>query len=204
MLFSLLPKHPCLTLVTLYSMMQSSRSFVTLNLDGNGQLYLLNTNGLIIKTILIRRNIYGKALHRATMDADGIFWLYSHNLDQYSNWSIQRQIPADNNCASISLCGSNSYCTLVDGSTVCACPPGFEFIDKIQKNLGCQQSFSSDICQGRNFIIQELKNNVEWKSKRKFYFSYFAWNGHGMLNKSMFFFLFRLLGYSKAFSTDEL
>ena len=71
MLFSLLPKHPCLTLVTLYSMMQSSRSFVTLNLDGNGQLYLLNTNGLTIKT-LIRRNISGKAMYRATMDADGI------------------------------------------------------------------------------------------------------------------------------------
>ena len=108
MLFSLLPKHPCLTLVTLYSMMQSSRSFVTLNLDGNGQLYLLNTNGLIIKTTL-------------TFD--------------------------------------NVRC---------------EFIDKTKKNLGCQWSFSSDIFQGKNFIIQELENNVEWKSKRKFYFSYFA------------------------------
>ncbi|KAF2291241.1 hypothetical protein GH714_020829 [Hevea brasiliensis] len=70
---------------------------VTLNLDTNGLLYLLDTNGKNIRTLSDGRTIFDQAMYRATIDADGIFRLYSHDLDRYSNWSMEWQ-SSDNKC----------------------------------------------------------------------------------------------------------
>ncbi|XP_059453432.1 G-type lectin S-receptor-like serine/threonine-protein kinase LECRK1 [Corylus avellana] len=56
----------------------------TLALDGNGRLYVLNGTG-------VQNNITNESdgkTYRATIDADGIFRLYSHDLNGSGNWSI--------------------------------------------------------------------------------------------------------------------
>ncbi|KAF2290999.1 hypothetical protein GH714_018153 [Hevea brasiliensis] len=63
---------------------RNARGNVLLNLDTNDLLYLLDTNGNNIRNLSDSRTIFGQALYRATIDADGIFRLYSHNLDRYS------------------------------------------------------------------------------------------------------------------------
>uniref|UniRef100_A0A2C9WEZ1 non-specific serine/threonine protein kinase n=1 Tax=Manihot esculenta TaxID=3983 RepID=A0A2C9WEZ1_MANES len=137
---------------------------VSLNLDRNGQLYLLNATGSNIKTLKERGNISGNLIYRATIDEDGIFRLYSHNLDHYGNWSIEWW-SSDNKCDPIGLCGMNSYCTLVNHGTSCACPPGFDFIDQSQKHLGCQRNSSDEGCmefKESNYIIHKLEY-VSWE-----------------------------------------
>ncbi|XP_021641210.2 G-type lectin S-receptor-like serine/threonine-protein kinase LECRK3 [Hevea brasiliensis] len=137
---------------------------VSLNLDSNGHLYLLNATGFNIKILKDGGTISGNLIYRATVDVDGIFRLYSHNLDQYGNWSIEWW-SSDNKCDPIGLCGVNAYCTLVDQGTSCACPPGFDFIDQGQKNLGCQRNSSNEDCKRfrkSNYIIQELEA-VSWE-----------------------------------------
>ncbi|KAF2291238.1 hypothetical protein GH714_020812 [Hevea brasiliensis] len=137
---------------------------VSLNLDSNGHLYLLNATGFNIKILKDKGTISGNLIYCATVDVDGIFRLYSHNLDQYGNWSIEWW-SSDNKCYPIGLCGVNAYCTLVDQGTSCACPPGFDFIDQGQKNLRCQRNSSNEDCKSfrkSNYIIQELEA-VSWE-----------------------------------------
>ncbi|XP_015583200.2 G-type lectin S-receptor-like serine/threonine-protein kinase LECRK1 [Ricinus communis] len=137
---------------------------VSLNLKSNGQLYLLNSTGFIIKTLKDAGTISGNPIYRATIDVDGIFRLYSHNLDQNSNWSIEWS-SSDNLCNPIGLCGLNSYCTLAGGSPTCVCTPGFDFIDHSQKNLGCKKNSSSVDCTSlaeSNFTMHELRD-ITWE-----------------------------------------
>ncbi|XP_043810243.1 G-type lectin S-receptor-like serine/threonine-protein kinase LECRK3 [Manihot esculenta] len=139
---------------------------VKLNFDKNGLLYLLDTNGKNIRNLSNSITIFGKAMYRATIDADGIFRLYSHNLNGHSNWTVEWQ-SSDNKCDPTGLCGSNAYCTLVDQVAVCACPPGFEFIDQSQKNLGCRPNSSADDCTNTResgFAFEELEG-ISWESK---------------------------------------
>ncbi|KAG8660588.1 hypothetical protein MANES_02G177400v8, partial [Manihot esculenta] len=137
---------------------------VKLNFDKNGLLYLLDTNGKNIRNLSNSITIFGKAMYRATIDADGIFRLYSHNLNGHSNWTVEWQ-SSDNKCDPTGLCGSNAYCTLVDHGTSCACPPGFDFIDQSQKHLGCQRNSSDEGCmefKESNYIIHKLEY-VSWE-----------------------------------------
>ncbi|KAJ9146151.1 hypothetical protein P3X46_028455 [Hevea brasiliensis] len=139
---------------------------VTLNLDTNGLLYLLDTNGKNIRTLSDGRTIFDQAMYRATIDADGIFRLYSHDLDRYSNWSMEWQ-SSDNKCDPTGLCGSNAYCTVVDQVVACACPSGFDFIDQSQKNLGCQPNSSADDClhiKESSQAFNELEG-ISWKAE---------------------------------------
>ncbi|XVE95673.1 hypothetical protein REPUB_Repub02eG0118900 [Reevesia pubescens] len=137
---------------------------VTLNLDSNGQLYLLNATAFVVKNITERVSVSRKLIYRATIDADGIFRLYSNGSNQSDNWSIQWST-SDNKCNPKGLCGMNSYCTLMDRDPVCQCPPGFDFIDQGQKELGCQRNYSADACTRKseqNFVVHEL-SSVTWE-----------------------------------------
>ncbi|XP_022753672.1 G-type lectin S-receptor-like serine/threonine-protein kinase LECRK3 [Durio zibethinus] len=118
---------------------------VTLNLDSNGLLYLLNATGFNIKIIPDKSIVLGKPIYRATIDADGIFRLYSHSSNQSGNWSIEWS-SSDNKCDPTGLCGVNSYCTLMNGDPECQCPSRFDFINQGQKELGCQKNYSIDAC----------------------------------------------------------
>ncbi|XVE55179.1 hypothetical protein DITRI_Ditri03aG0138900 [Diplodiscus trichospermus] len=137
---------------------------VTMNLDSNGQLYLLNATALLVKNITEKVSVTRKPMYRATIDADGIFRLYSHSSNQSGNWSIEWS-SSDNKCDPKGLCGVNSYCTLMDREPVCQCPPGFDFINQGQRDLGCQKNYSSDACtrnSEQNFDLNEL-TSLSWE-----------------------------------------
>ncbi|XVF64367.1 hypothetical protein PTKIN_Ptkin09bG0163900 [Pterospermum kingtungense] len=55
---------------------------VTLNLDTNGQLFLVNATTFVVRNITEKVSVSRHVIHRATMDADGIFRLYSHSSNQ--------------------------------------------------------------------------------------------------------------------------
>ncbi|XP_022772357.1 G-type lectin S-receptor-like serine/threonine-protein kinase LECRK1 [Durio zibethinus] len=130
---------------------------VTLNFNIHGQLYLLNASGSNIKNISDKASVL-KAAYRATIDADGIFRLYSHTLNQSDNWSIEWS-SLDDKCSPTGLCGLNSYCNLIYSDPVCQCPSGFDYIDRSQKNLGCRRNSSVDACTTKgepSFDVHEL------------------------------------------------
>ncbi|XVF27021.1 hypothetical protein REPUB_Repub14bG0070600 [Reevesia pubescens] len=137
---------------------------VTLNFDTHGQLYLLNASRFNIKNIVDKLSVSNKAAYRATIDADGVFRLYSHTLNQSGNWSIEWE--STDKCGPSGLCGLNSYCNLIsnDSVPVCQCPSGFDYIDRDQKILGCRRINSVDACMTKgitNFSVHELIN-VSW------------------------------------------
>ena len=138
---------------------------VSLNLDGNGRLYLLNTTtGLIVKDFYGIGSLSNKTIYRLTIGFDGILRLYSHRLNQGDDW-VSEWSPTSNRCDPTGLCGPNSYCTLLDQEPICTCPPGFGFIDQEQKILGCKRDFSTDGCISTNrdtFSLRELER-IAWE-----------------------------------------
>ncbi|KAJ4825818.1 hypothetical protein Tsubulata_015745 [Turnera subulata] len=113
--------------------------------------------------------------HRATLNFDGVFVLYSHpkNFSGGSgNWSIIRTMPA-NICTSIRLgmgsgpCGFNSICTLDDDMRpICRCPhESFSLLDPEDKYGGCKPHFPTQYCDDNysadNFDLVEL-TNTDW------------------------------------------
>ena len=138
---------------------------VSLNLDGDGRLYLLNTTtGLIVKDFYRIGSLSNKTIYRLTIGFDGILRLYSHRLNQGDDW-VSEWSPTSNRCDPTGLCGPNSYCTLLDQEPICTCPPGFGFIDQEQKILGCKRDFSTDGCISTNrdtFSLRELER-IAWE-----------------------------------------
>jgi len=136
---------------------------VTLNLDGNGWLYLLNATGFSIKNFTAQRNPSYIAFYRFTIDFDGLLRLYSHSLNQSDDW-ITKWASSTNRCDPLGVCGPNSYCTLLDQEPICECSPGFDFVDQKQKNLGCKRNFITEGCMSKNgeFNLQELEA-VAWE-----------------------------------------
>lgn len=104
---------------------------VSLNLGDDGRIYLLNSTGFSIKNITgggYPRN--SSVVYLVTLDVDGIFRFYSHDLRSNSS-SIPMVLWASfhDGCRVNGLCGINGYCTLMDAKAVCSCPPGFIFVD---------------------------------------------------------------------------
>ncbi|KAF5442025.1 hypothetical protein F2P56_036955 [Juglans regia] len=136
---------------------------VSLNLDRNGQLFLRNSTGFNIRNLNSQGN--PSYNYRLTLDFDGILRLYSHGLSQDDEWSIEWS-PSTDNCDAKGICGINAYCTVPEQKAVCTCPPGFDFLDGGQPNLGCKRNSSTDGCTGKIEktvdILQELER-VEWE-----------------------------------------
>lgn len=87
---------------------------VSLNLDANGQLYLLNSTGFNIKTIVAGRSqLDDNVTYRMTIDVDGILRLYSHGLVPNQSWFVE-WASTTNKCDPVGLCGLNSYCLLTN------------------------------------------------------------------------------------------
>ncbi|KAK9281369.1 hypothetical protein L1049_004269 [Liquidambar formosana] len=101
---------------------------VTLNLDDDGHLYLVDVTGSIIKNITDGYPLE-KTIHRLKIDPDGILRLYSHNFHGNSNWSISWSSTNDS-CDPKGLCGSNSYCVVNYQKADCQCIPGFELVNR--------------------------------------------------------------------------
>ncbi|KAF2290997.1 hypothetical protein GH714_018130 [Hevea brasiliensis] len=135
---------------------------VSLNLDTDGKLYLLNATGFNIRTLNDGQTVFGNPIYRLTIDADGLFRLYSYNLDQNGTWLVAYQ-DSENKCLPKGLCGLNSYCIPLDQNTKCTCPLGFDFINPGQENLGCKRKSSVDDCVSTNYTILELES-ITWES----------------------------------------
>ncbi|GMJ03567.1 hypothetical protein like AT5G24080 [Hibiscus trionum] len=142
---------------------------VSLNLDNDGLLYLQNATGFNITSINNRVAASGKTIYRATIDADGIFRLYSHSSNQSDNWSTEWS-SSDNKCDPIGLCGENSYCVLMEGEPVCQCPLRFVYIDEEHKELGCRKNYSLDACTGRNDQTFNFSEQIglSWKDNNAY------------------------------------
>ncbi|KAJ8765320.1 hypothetical protein K2173_012017 [Erythroxylum novogranatense] len=85
-------------------------------------------------------------IHRATLDADGIFRLYSHHFESNTatvsvstDWTIFKD-----QCGVKGFCGFNSYCSFnIEGNGSCYCYPGFVWVNQ---SYGCSENYTGDIC----------------------------------------------------------
>ncbi|KAH7857193.1 hypothetical protein Vadar_010045 [Vaccinium darrowii] len=143
---------------------------ITLNLDNNGHLYLLNETGAnIIKNITEGESVDDGKIYRMTLDADGIFRVYSRTLDSKGNWSVMWYSSADK-CEPLGLCGLNGYCVQNDNEANCRCLPGFNFVNPGKRTLGCERDFAAVSCDTTNgsstvnFAMEEL-DNMLWEDQ---------------------------------------
>uniref|UniRef100_A0A2K2AC54 Bulb-type lectin domain-containing protein n=1 Tax=Populus trichocarpa TaxID=3694 RepID=A0A2K2AC54_POPTR len=116
---------------------------VTLNLDPDGRLYLLNSTGFNIKNITAGGYPTKEAINMMKLDTDGIFRLYSQNLTRNGNrldvWSS-----TSNKCDPKGSCGLNGYCVMKDKEAECTCLPGFEFVSQGNGTSGCERDFDAE------------------------------------------------------------
>ncbi|KAF5795339.1 putative protein kinase RLK-Pelle-SD-2b family [Helianthus annuus] len=109
---------------------------VTLNLDSDGFLYLLQNSTYFIYNLTQGKN-------------GSVMWAFS--------W---------NRCIGPGLCGVNGYCFMVNGSAGCRCLPGFEFVNPERWSLGCKRKDTVESCKitdvGTAIKMTNL-NNARWE-----------------------------------------
>lgn len=79
------------------SQTEGQGSDVSLCLDDYGNLYLPNATVTSLKNLTQRRYLTNDTVYLMRIDADGIFRLFSHNLDKNGNWS-EIWASSDNKC----------------------------------------------------------------------------------------------------------
>ncbi|KAL5555679.1 hypothetical protein UlMin_037915 [Ulmus minor] len=125
-----------------------------LHLNHTGFLYLLrNTDSGYSEQVLANDSFYprkneSKVIYRATLDADGIFRLYSHSISSNKSSKVfMRWACLQNQCEVKGFCGLNSFCAGKGMEGRCYCYPGFHFINPSTQLLGCYQNFTEDSCR---------------------------------------------------------
>ncbi|MCD9637883.1 hypothetical protein HAX54_021424 [Datura stramonium] len=116
---------------------------VTLNLDNDGRLYLLNST-MKIKDLTTGGNPTQNQ-YLMKIDVDGIFRVYSHSLDQ-GNLSVIWASTRDR-CSPKGICGLNGYCTQFDDKIKCECLPGFDYVNPSDWTAGCERNFTTESCK---------------------------------------------------------
>ncbi|GMN42313.1 hypothetical protein TIFTF001_011521 [Ficus carica] len=82
-------------------------------------------------------------IYQATLDADGVFRLYSHIYGDQNGSVVLVWSALKNVCRVKGYCGLNSYCILDDNKQPsCVCQPGTEFADMNHKTFGCLRNYS--------------------------------------------------------------
>ncbi|KAB2033647.1 hypothetical protein ERO13_D04G029400v2 [Gossypium hirsutum] len=137
---------------------------VSLNLDNDGHLYMLNSTGFNIKDLTTGGyDDTNRTIYLMKIDSDGIFRLYSYRLDRNGNRSVIWSSTSDK-CAPKGLCGLNGYCVDVDREANCICLPGFAPVIEGNFTAGCERNFSSDSCKNDDgkiqYTIQAAENTV--------------------------------------------
>nr|TKR89918.1 hypothetical protein D5086_0000238530 [Populus alba] len=122
----------------------------TLYLNHQGFLSMVTVSK---KPVLLARSSYPcnnkTTIFRATLDADGIFRLYSHCLENKTSWSVHIEWSALNNqCNVHGFCDLNSYCSGMGTNADCSCYPGFAFNDPSEKFSGCYKNVTESFCRG--------------------------------------------------------
>ncbi|KAE7998301.1 hypothetical protein FH972_002859 [Carpinus fangiana] len=129
----------------------NSGTDVMLTLNASGVLFLhgdrLGVRILASSHYPDKKNV--TIIHRATLDADGIFRLYSHHFESDNSSSMVVEWSSlANQCEVSGFCGWSSYCSGVGSNNgPCKCYPGFHFINSSNKFLGCYRNFSDNGCR---------------------------------------------------------
>ncbi|KAJ8646740.1 hypothetical protein MRB53_008488 [Persea americana] len=151
---------------------------VSTNLGDDGRIYMLNSTGFNIKNLTDGRHPRDPSVtYRVTLDVDGIFRLYSHDLSSNSGstttilWE-----PFKDGCMVKGLCGLNGFCTLMDTQAVCSCPPGFIFVDPDYPFRGCGRNFTRPSCarnkeENIRYSMLSLENTAWLDEPYAFYMS---------------------------------
>ncbi|KAK1371563.1 Receptor-like serine/threonine-protein kinase [Heracleum sosnowskyi] len=133
---------------------------VTLNLDPDGHLYLLNNSVTILKNLTAGFS-KTRRLYLMRIDFDGIFRLYSFSLDNKGNSSSIVWESSGNRCDVKGICGLNGYCTLYDREPKCECPPGFDYVSPGNWLAGCARNYTADSCKNKEQRIQYRMGSLE-------------------------------------------
>ncbi|KAK0586409.1 hypothetical protein LWI29_006464 [Acer saccharum] len=134
---------------------------VTLNLDVDGNLYLLNATSFKLKNLTSGVYTTRGTILMMRIDSDGLFRLYSHSLGNSSRWSIVWNSTGDR-CEPKGLCGLNSFCISNDLTPGCRCLPGFASVNQDNKTSGCERNFTAESCKskGKKYTLKELDNTI--------------------------------------------
>lgn len=134
---------------------------VSLNLDNDGHLYLLNGN-VTLQNITGGYSTEG-SIYLMRLDFRGIFQLYSRSLDAQGSWMV-RWSSTDDPCTPKGFCRVNAFCVQMDNVPECRCLPGFDFVQSGNYTAGCSRSFSAQSCQETDdrlmYEIREVDNTV--------------------------------------------
>ena len=138
---------------------------VSLCFDDDGHLYLLNSTGANINNLT--QGVYPteNMVYLMRIDADGIFRLYSHNLDKNGSSSIIWS-SSNNKFDPKGLCGLNGFCIMNDQDPNCTCLPGFASVKQGNWSSGCERNFTAESCKSKDRSIKytmEAVPNTEWE-----------------------------------------
>ncbi|XBH76994.1 hypothetical protein VPH35_103541 [Triticum aestivum] len=141
-----------------------------LRLDTSGLLYLVNNDGSFTKNLTRSRALKAgeQAYYRLTLDPDGVLRLYRHTSMSggATNTTTVIWSALTDRCVH-GVCGHNSYCVLDQDRPSCLCPPGFDFLDASNAELGCTVNSSAGDCKGgqqqdaADFFVKSMPN-MEW------------------------------------------
>ncbi|KAK4843515.1 hypothetical protein QYF36_009123 [Acer negundo] len=136
---------------------------VTLNLDVDGNLYLLNATSFKLQNLTSGVYKTRGTIFMMRIDSVGLFRLYSHSLGNSSTWSVVWN-STDDRCDPMGLCGLNSFCILNDLAPGCRCLPGFASVNQYNRTSGCERNFTAESCKskGKNYTLEEL-DNTNWE-----------------------------------------
>ncbi|XP_056168073.1 G-type lectin S-receptor-like serine/threonine-protein kinase LECRK3 isoform X1 [Syzygium oleosum] len=137
---------------------------VTLYLDNDGYLYLLNTTGEYVKNITRSIGPPKEGIfYLMRIDTDGIFRLYSYNATQNAELSVMWSSSEDK-CSPKGLCGLNGFCVMNDQIAECKCLPGFGPVNPGNWTSGCERNFSAESCMrmdaATRYTFQPVSNTV--------------------------------------------
>ncbi|KAF3440548.1 hypothetical protein FNV43_RR18832 [Rhamnella rubrinervis] len=104
-------------------------------------------------------------VYRATLNANGIFRLYSHAINKTNGSAGEPNLlwwALKDPCEVKGFCGFNSFCTFFDDQPNCLCLPGSDFVDSSKKTLGCLRNYSDVGCiHGKENITLYGLNQME-------------------------------------------
>uniref|UniRef100_M0ZXL0 non-specific serine/threonine protein kinase n=1 Tax=Solanum tuberosum TaxID=4113 RepID=M0ZXL0_SOLTU len=142
---------------------------VTLNLDDDGLLYLHNSTKRLRN---LTRGGYPRErtiIYMMKIDADGIFRVYSHSLNQQNSSVIWSS--TNDGCNPIGLCGLNGFCTNIDDQAKCLCLPGFDFVMPGNWSAGCERNFTAETCRLKEstskYYAMRTVENTGWEDNRE-------------------------------------
>ncbi|KAK1371559.1 Bulb-type lectin domain-containing protein [Heracleum sosnowskyi] len=133
---------------------------VTLNLDPDGHLYLLN-NSVSVMLNLTGGFSMTRRLYLMRIDFDGILRLYSFSLENKGNGSSVVWESSHDKCDPKGLCGLNGYCTIDDDKANCVCLPGFDYVSPVDRTAGCKRNYTAEICKNNEKTTQYSMRALE-------------------------------------------